>query len=93
MPDVVRIIGLVAASLSAIMFLPQVVRTWRTRSAQDLSVGTLAVSASSMVLWLIYGASIRDVPILFGNSVNLLFTLTLVFFKLRFGAADKPKAP
>ncbi|OON70204.1 SemiSWEET family sugar transporter [Hymenobacter sp. CRA2] len=87
--DAVRILGLVAASLSAIMFLPQVVRTWRTRSVQDLSVGTLAVSASSMVLWLVYGAYQRDVPILFGNSINLLFTLTLVVFKLRFGGAYK----
>jgi MtN3 and saliva related transmembrane protein len=72
--------------MSAIMFLPQVLHTWQTKSAKDLSVGTLAVSASSMVLWLIYGAHIHDLPILFGNSVNLLFTLVLVFFKLRFGA-------
>lgn len=89
MMDAVRVLGLVAASLSAIMFLPQVLRTWRTRSAQDLSVGTLAVSASSMVLWLGYGAIIHDVPILFGNSVNLLFTLTLVMFKLRFRSTPR----
>ncbi|GAA4505855.1 hypothetical protein GCM10023172_34310 [Hymenobacter ginsengisoli] len=74
-------IGLVAAALSALTFFPQVVHTWQTRSAADLSGPMLAVGASSMVLWLIYGAYEHNLPILLGNAINLFFTLVLVFFK------------
>lgn len=77
-------IGLVAASLSAVTFVPQVWRTWQTRSARDLSAPMLGVAASSMVLWLVYGYYERNVPVLFGNAVNLFFTLLLVYFKWRF---------
>lgn len=79
-------VGLVAAALSALTFFPQVVHTWQTRSATDLSGPMLAVGASSMVLWLVYGAYEHNTPILLGNAVNLFFTLLLVFFKHLFRA-------
>lgn len=44
----------------------------------------LGVAASSMVLWLVYGYYERNVPVLFGNAVNLFFTSLLIFFKWRF---------
>ena len=47
--DVVNIMGLVAA-FSAVMFLPQVLHTWRNRSARDVSGVMLAVASTSMVL-------------------------------------------
>lgn len=79
-------VGLVAAALSALTFFPQVVHTWQTRSATDLSGPMLAVGASSMVLWLVYGAYEHNTPILLGNAVNLFFMLLLVFFKHLFRA-------
>jgi len=85
MSNLINLLGLAAATLSAIMFFPQVVHTWQTKSVEALSLGTLSVSALSMVLWLIYGAFTRNVPILFGNTINLFFTLMLVVFKFRFG--------
>ena len=82
--NAVGIIGLLAASLSAITFAPQVWRTWRTRSARDVSGGTLAVVVASIGLWLIYGWALQDVPILLANSLNLVFTLLLSYYKWRF---------
>lgn len=86
-------IGLVAAALSAFTFFPQVVRTWQTRSANGLSGPMLAVGASSMILWLVYGAYEHNLPILFGNGVNLFFTLLLVFFKHHFQQLGEPAKP
>lgn len=80
-PSLIGDIGLVAAALSALTFFPQVVHTWHTRSATGLSGPMLAVGASSMVLWLVYGAYEHNLPILLGNAINLFFTLLLVFFK------------
>lgn len=91
-PSLLSSIGLVAAALSALTFFPQVVHTWRTRSAGGLSGPMLAVGASSMVLWLVYGAYEHNLPILLGNAVNLFFTLLLVFFKFRFRQSGAPGA-
>ncbi|QKG52620.1 SemiSWEET family sugar transporter [Hymenobacter sp. BRD67] len=86
-------IGLVAAALSALTFFPQVVHTWQTRSANGLSGPMLAVGASSMILWLVYGAYEHNTPILFGNGINLFFTLLLVFFKHYFRQLGEPEKP
>jgi MtN3 and saliva related transmembrane protein len=87
----IEALGLVAATLSAIMFLPQVVKTWRSRSAAGLAAGTLITSTTCVLLWLVYGACVQDVPLIVGNAVNLACTLTLVMFKLRF-STEPPAA-
>ena len=92
-PAVFSDIGLVAAALSALTFFPQVVHTWRTRSANGLSGPMLAIGAGSMVLWLVYGLHEHNLPILLGNAVNLLFTLLLVFFKHHFRQLGEPEKP
>ncbi len=92
-PSVFSDIGLVAAALSALTFFPQVVHTWQTRSANGLSGPMLAVGASSMILWLVYGAYEHNTPILLGNAINLLFTLLLVFFKYHFRQLGEPEKP
>ncbi|GAB3834460.1 SemiSWEET family sugar transporter [Hymenobacter jeollabukensis] len=87
----IEALGLVAATLSAIMFLPQVLKTWRSRSATGLAAGTLITSTTCVTLWLVYGACVQDVPLIIGNAVNLACTLTLVVFKIRF-AEPRPKS-
>lgn len=80
----VTIIGLAAASLTTIAFLPQVIKTWKSQSAKDLSFGTFSLFASGVILWLIYGLLIGDLPIILANSITLVLAGTLVYFKLSF---------
>jgi MtN3 and saliva related transmembrane protein len=84
MVNPVEVLGLAAATLSAIMFLPQALKTWRSKSAAGLAAGTLFISTTCVLLWLIYGVCVRDLPLIAGNAVNLTCTLTLVVFKFRF---------
>jgi MtN3 and saliva related transmembrane protein len=92
-PTLISNIGLLAAALSALTFFPQVLHTWQTRSANGLSGPTLAVGASSMMLWLVYGTYQHNIPILLGNAINLFFTLLLVFFKHHFQQLGEPALP
>lgn len=84
MPEInyVTLIGLAAATLTTIAFLPQVIKTWKSQSAKDLSFGTFSIFSTGIILWLIYGLLIGDLPIIFANSVTLLLAGTLVYFKL-----------
>ena len=82
----VDILGFTAGTLTALAFLPQVLRTWRRRSASDLSVIMLIAQASGVALWIVYGVAVGAAPVILSNSVTLALTLLLLFFKQRYGA-------
>jgi MtN3 and saliva related transmembrane protein len=79
------VIGALAAVGTTAAWLPQVIKTWRTRSAEDFSWGYLALFSSGVSGWLIYGVLKKDAVILAANGVTLLLVLTLIFVKMREG--------
>ena len=74
-------LGFLAGTLTALAFLPQVIKTWRTRSTGDLSVAMLLAQSSGVALWIVYGVAIDSLPIILANTVTLTFTLILLAFK------------
>ncbi|HTJ51334.1 MAG TPA: SemiSWEET transporter [Cyclobacteriaceae bacterium] len=80
----VQILGLVAGACTTVAFLPQVVKTWKSRSAKDLSLGMFSFFCFGVLLWLVYGIMKMDIPVIAANLVTLMLASTLLFFKLRF---------
>lgn len=80
----IQLLGLVAGSLTTASFLFQVIKTWKSRSAKDLSLGMFSLFCLGVTLWLIYGFIVKDIPVIAANSVTLMLASTLLFFKLRF---------
>ncbi len=80
----VQVLGLAAGSLTTIAFLPQVIKTWKSGSAKDLSLGMFSFFCLGVLLWLIYGILVRDIPVIAANMLTLLLASTLLYFKLRF---------
>ena len=78
----ITMLGLVAASLTTVAFIPQVHKTWKTKSAKDLSLGMYLIFTSGVILWLIYGILKEDIPIIAANVVTLSLTLVLLYFKI-----------
>jgi MtN3 and saliva related transmembrane protein len=76
--DSIEYVGLVASTLATLAFLPQVAKTWRTRSAEDFSLVTLLMLEAGTALWICYGLWRGAPAIWLGNGV----TLTLVGFIL-----------
>jgi MtN3 and saliva related transmembrane protein len=76
-------VGLVAGSCTMIAFLPQVVKTWKTKSAKDLSLGMFSIFTFGVGMWLAYGIMRNDWPIILANLMTLCFAATLLYFKLR----------
>lgn len=77
-------IGLLAATLTTLAFLPQVVRTWRRRSADDLSAGTFLLLFTGIVLWLLYGLLRRDPIIILANAIGMTLVGSLLIMIWRF---------
>lgn len=77
------IIGTAAAIGTTGAWLPQVWKTWRTRSAEDFSWGYLALFSSGVSGWLVYGLLKKDPVIVAANGVTLLLVVTIAWVKLR----------
>jgi MtN3 and saliva related transmembrane protein len=82
--DGLTILGLTAGCFTSITFLPQVIKTWKSKSAADVSLLMFAFATISVVMWLAYGIIARDIPIIFTNSMVLFFSLVMLYFKFRF---------
>ncbi|WP_114110515.1 SemiSWEET transporter [Thalassospira xiamenensis] len=79
------VLGLLAGSLTTIAFLPQVIRTWRTRSTADISLVMFLILCTGIALWLVYGLILGDWPVIIANGFTLVLASTILFFKLRHG--------
>jgi MtN3 and saliva related transmembrane protein len=79
-----QIIGIAAGTLTTISFLPQLLRTIKTRSSRDLSVGMVCFFSAGIILWLVYGIMLRAWPVICANAVTLVLALLLLAFVIRY---------
>ena len=82
--DHVTLIGLIAGTLTTIAIIPQLQQTWRTRSAQDISLSMLLTFVTGVFLWLIYGLLLGALPIILANLITLILTLAILILKMRY---------
>jgi MtN3 and saliva related transmembrane protein len=79
------VVGTLAAVLTTIAFVPQAWLTWKTRSAQGISIGMYSIFTSGVALWLTYGMIIDAWPVIIANAITLMLALFILGMKLRFG--------
>lgn len=82
--ELMTLIGLAAGFCTTAAFLPQVIKTWKSKSAKDLSLGMYSIFCTGVLLWLIYGILISDLPIIMANAITLILAVSILFFKLTF---------
>ena len=82
--DLITILGLIAAVSTTISFLPQVIRTVKTKSTGDLSLAMYLFFSFGVLMWLIYGIMIRDLPVIIANAATILLSLIILFYKIKY---------
>lgn len=82
-------IGLAAGFLTSIAVLPQVVRTWRTKHARDISIWQPLILIIGMLLWLIYGMMLNDLPLIAANSFSISCYLLLLGMKIFYDRRER----
>lgn len=82
--EAVNLLGSLAGTLTTIAFVPQVLKTWRSRSAKDISTGMFLIFAAGVLLWLIYGIAISAWPIIIANAITLLLASIILGMKVHF---------
>ena len=81
----VSIIGYVAGTCTTLAFLPQVIRTWTTRSTEDISLGMFCLMVFGIALWLFYGVVTEDWPLIIADGFSLFLAAMILLMKIRFG--------
>ncbi|MUG97578.1 hypothetical protein F7734_36765 [Scytonema sp. UIC 10036] len=82
--DFVMILGLLAATITTFSFLPQMLKTWHTKSAKDVSYIMLISFNTGIFLWLLYGIALKSLPIILANSITLVFNLIILWLKIKY---------
>lgn len=78
-------IGLVAAFGTTASFLPQAIKTIKTRHTKDLSLGMYILMTSGLFCWFIYGILLGDLPLIFANGISCLLTSIILVIKIKQG--------
>lgn len=80
-----EIIGLVAGMFVAAGFVPQIVRVWRLKKADEISLSFNLLSLTGTSLWLVYGLFLGLPSVIVWNSANVALLVLLLTVKLKYG--------
>lgn len=75
-------IGYAAATLTTISFLPQAVRTIRTRDTKSISMIMYLLFASGVLLWLVYGLLLCNYVFILTNTITLILASIILSVKI-----------
>lgn len=78
-------IGYVAAFLTTIAFVPQALKTIRTRETSGISLGMYVVFTIGVVCWFGYGVVLGSWPMILSNIITFVLAAIILGLKLRHG--------
>ena len=82
--NLIEIIGYLAAILTMLSSLPQIIKTLKTKSTKDISFFMILLLWSGILLWLVYGILIKSAPVIFANSISLFFISIFMIIKIKY---------
>ena len=78
-------VGYAAGFLATAAFVPQVAKTFKERSARDISLVMYLLFCAGVALWLLYGVLIASWPVVISNLVTLVLSGAVLILKLKHG--------
>ncbi|MCR4369425.1 MAG: SemiSWEET transporter [archaeon] len=85
MADFAVLLGLAAGALTTLCNVPQLLRSWKTKSTHDISLVWLVMLASGVLLWLVYGLLIDSLPVILANTFTFVLVAGIIVLKLSYG--------
>jgi len=83
-------IGYLAAALTTGSFLPQAIKTIKTRDTSSLSLSMYTLFTLGVLCWLIYGVYLNNVAIIISNAITLLLAACILSYKIFHTFCKKP---
>lgn len=77
--------GYLAAAMTSLAFVPQALKTIRTRDTRSISLGMYVVFTIGIAFWLVYGIAMNSMPMILSNIVTFLLSATILGLKIKHG--------
>jgi MtN3 and saliva related transmembrane protein len=81
--DWIEISGLVAAFCTTVSFLPQAIKTIKTKETGGISLRMYATFTFGTLLWLTYGIFTKNLPVILANGITSVLAAIILFYKLK----------
>ncbi len=82
-----EIIGYLGGLLIALALIPQLVKTWKTKSAKDISMLWTIILLIGLFLYTVYAIKNMIVPLMIFASLESVMAIALIFLKIKFDRA------
>ena len=82
--DSANVVGYIASAVTVFTFLPQVIKTWKEKSAKSVSLMMFIIAISNEILWIVYGVMRDDMVIILTNVVMMCMASFMIYLKLRY---------
>jgi len=79
-----EIVGIIAGVFTTTAFIPQVYKTWKTKSAKDVSMPMFVIFATGTVLWTAYGMVLGKFAIILPNIIIFVLAVFQVLLKIHY---------
>ncbi len=87
------IFGFIAAALTTVAFLPQVIKTWLTKRGDDVSMTMLILFITGLLFWIIYAVQTNSKPVLIANIITFILNMIILILKLIYEDKNSNKKP
>ncbi len=77
----IQLVGIVAGIFTSSSLMPQLIKTFKTKTAEEISLMMLITLMLGIGLWIYYGILRKDLPIIVTNGFS--FTLNIILIVLR----------
>lgn len=82
--NMLSLIGFAAAALTTAAYIPQAIKTIKTRQTKDISLWMYVMMSVGILLWLVYGIYNADWPIILANCVTIMLVIPILIIKIMF---------
>lgn len=82
--DIFELLGYLAAILTTISFLPQAIKTIKTKDTRGISLPMYILFTLGVLFWLIYGLHFNMIPVIIANIITLVLASIILFFKIKY---------
>jgi MtN3 and saliva related transmembrane protein len=83
-------IGYLAAFFITISFIPQVIKSYKTKKVEDVSIGLIITTLIGTILWWLYGLILKDGPLLVCNAILGIVVICQLRLKIKYGQNKLP---
>jgi len=82
--NIITVVGFAAAFLTTASFLPQAIKTIRTKNTAGISLFMYSIFALGTLGWLLFGMFSGNMPVMAANAVTLVFAVIILIYKIKY---------